>query len=384
MSQRTTFPRSSAALHDVLRAADPIRGQDTDPLAGVHLSRAAALLAQRLLVAARTMAIRPRHRRSWRRRLIAATVAAVVLPGVAVVAGPPIAARFGLSGTPFAESAVAGDGRLTCEGGDAAAIPPDSAAVRLWPTALPSGWRVTRVFARRFSGTNWCTAPSLVVVRTNATGLITGTVRLTGPVPGIKVEKGARTAPDRVWRYDAVRFRDRDDSRYHTWIVTDPTGGQWFAEVDGYRLAQARALLGAARLDGHTARWESRRTPTLRVVHRRTGPPYPTTIHDGLDWYLNLDARGTGRQLEAWGGRGGAPVASTATVGTRMIAVRGTVMLVDYVEGRPNAVYADVEPGMVAWSDVRGDLPAAEARLLSLRNLPADDPRLRRYALKEK
>jgi len=38
----------------------------------------------------------------------------------------------------------------------------------------------------------------------------------------------------------------------------------------------------------------------------------------------------------------------------------------------------------VAYGDVVGDLSQVEAMLLSLRNLPSDDPRLRTLALHEK
>jgi len=391
MAYRTASHLTDSELADALRAADPLTAPGSETVDRAHLISAGAVLTHRLTTAA---AEHPRGTAGrvparWRRRLLGVAAAVVVLPTAAVVIGPTVAARFGAR-APFVGTAVAGDGRLTCEGGYAQAIPPATAPVRLWPTALPAGWTVTAVYARRTSGTNWCTAPSLVAARTDRTGLITGTVSLTGPVAGIDVDhlgiiinEHANTAPDRIGVYRATRLTDRDRTDHHTWVVTDSSGAQWFAAVDGYPLAQARAALGAATL-GRTVTWDPHRAPGLTVVHRRTGAPYPTTVRTGLDWYLDLDAHGVHRQMEGWSRPGNPPVAAQVTAGSRLVTVHGVQMLVGIVDGKPTAVYADTASGSVAWSDVAGDLPQAEARLLSMRNINRDDPRLRTYALPEK
>jgi len=391
MAHRTASRLTDADLDGALRAADPLAASGSDAVDRAHAVSAGAVLTHRLAAAD---AQHPPGRRArvparWRRRLLGVAAAVVVLPTAAVVIGPTVGARFGAR-APFVGTAVASDGRLTCEGGYAQAIPPATAPVRLWPTALPAGWTVTDVYARRTSGTNWCTAPSLIAARTDRTGLVTGTVSLTGPVAGIDVDhlgiiinEHAKTAPDRVGAYRATRLTDRDRTDYHTWVVTDSSGAQWFAAVDGYPLAQARGALGAATL-GRTVTWDPRRAPGLTVVHRRTGAPYPTTVRTGLDWNLDLDAHGVHRQMEVWARPGNPPVAAQVTAGCRLVTLHGVQMLVGIVDGKPTAVYADTASGAVAWSDVAGDLSEAEARLLSLRNLSHDDPRLRTHALHEK
>ncbi len=380
MTYRTAPRLSESDLDDLLRAADPLAEPGSDAVTQAHLASAGAVLTHRVAAAERRGKVRIPRR--WRRRLLGVAAAVVVLPTAAVVIGPTVAARFGAR-APFVGTAVASDGRLTCEGGYAQAIPPATAPVRLWPAALPTGWKVTTVYARRPGGINWCTAPSLVAARTDRTGLITGTVSLTGPVAGISLDDHTENAPDRVGVYRATRLTARDHTGYHTWVVTDASGAQWFAAVDGYPLTQARAVLAAATLGG-TVTWNPHRAPGLTVVHSRTGAPYPTTVRTGLDWYLDLDAHGVHRQMEAWTRPGGASVTAQVTVGTRLLTVHGTQMLVGIVDGRPTAVYADTPSGAVAWSDVAGDLSQVEARLLSLTNLPASDPRLRIYALHEK
>lgn len=397
MTYRATPHLSGSDLDDLLRAADPLTAPGSDAVTRAHLASAGAVLTHRLATTATATATRDvrtagRVPRRWRRRLLGVAAAVVVLPTVAVVIGPTVAARLGdrASGGPFVAAAVASDGQLSCEGGYARAIPPDTAPIRLWPTALPTGWKITTVFARRTSGTNWCTAPSLIAAHTDRTGLITGTVALTGPVAGIDVDHlgieindRAKTAPDRIGPYEATRLTDRDHTGYHTWVITDSSGAQWFAAVDGYPLARARAVLAAATL-GRTVTWDPRRAPGLTVVHRRTGAPYPTTVRDGLDWYVNLSAGRHARAVEVWDRPGSPAVTSEATIGTRVVTVHGTRMVVNIVDGHPNAVYADTPSGAIAYGDVDGDLPHVEAMLLSLRDLPADDPRLRTYALHEK
>ncbi len=386
MTYRTAPHLSGPDLDDALRTADPLAAPGSDAVDRAHLASAGAVLTHRLTAAAaateETRAAGSRHPRRWRRRLLGVAAAVVVLPTAAVIIGPTVTARLGdrVSGGPFVGTAVASDGQLTCDGGGGKAIAPSAAPVRLWPTALPAGWKVTDVVANQTWGTNWCTAPSLIAARTDPTGLISGTVELTGPVAGISLDADAENAPDRVGDYRATRLTARDNTDYHTWVVTDSSGAQWFAAVYGYPLAQARTLLAAATL-GRTVTWNPHRAPGLTVVHRRTGAPYPTTVRAGLDWYLDLDADGVHRQMEVWARPGGAPVAAQAGIGTRLVTVRGTQMLVSVNNGRPNGLYAETPSGAIAWSDVDGDLAQAEARLLSLRNLPTDDPRLRTHAL---
>ena len=396
MTYRTAPRLPGPDLDDALRAADPLTAPGSDAVTQAHLASAGAVLTHRLTVAATADRDAPhpagRRPRRWRRRLLGVAAAVVVLPTAAVVIGPSITARLGeqISGGPFFGTAVASDGQLSCEGGYDQAIPPDTAPVRLWPTALPAGWKVKDVYARWFSGTNWCTAPSLIAARTDRTGLITGTVELTGPVAGIdvghlgiEINDRAKTAADWIGRYRAIRFTDYDATDHHTWVVTDASGAQWFAAVYGYPLGRARAVFAAATL-GRTVTWNAHRAPGLTVVHRRTGAPYPTTVRDGLDWYVNLHGHGGARALEVRDRPGRPSATSRASIGTRVVTVHGTRMVVYVDRGKPTAVWADTSSGAIAYGDVDGDLPQVEAMLLSLRDLPADDPRLRTYALHEK
>ena len=390
---RPTGPELLATL----RSADPLADPDQDAVDAQHLISSRAVLDARLRLSADGPTASPVRRRRVR-RLVALTAAFTALPIAAVVVLPGVAALLGeeLPGSPLAGTAVAGNGGLECGSGYARAIRPDTAEVRLWPTVVPSGWRPNIVFAREGTATGWCKSPSLVAARTGANGIVTGTVKIIGPARGIDVTEGDGVGvADRVGGRPAIRLSGADVPDYYSWVLTDDTGEQWYAAVHGYPLTQARNVLAAAGFQDRKVVWDDSAVAETRVLHRRTGEPYPVTTR-GLYWQLNyLTAGNTAMQgrlsqgdepnlaFSAVSGPTVVPVIAEAVVGSRFQVVGGRMMNIMHEDGRPTGVYADIAPGVQASSAVHGNLADITAMLASLRSLDADDPRLDTYALKE-
>jgi hypothetical protein len=386
---------STSNLLDLVRTADPLAGDEADRArTDQHLQSARRVLMARTAGAAQAPARAPL---SGRRRLAVVLAGATALSAAAVVV-PGLVDRPQLSGS-LVGTATASEGGLVCGEGYAQAIRPDTARSRPWPSALPAGWQVSEVFARSTEVTGWCTTPSLTAAQLDAGGLVTGTVQITGPTPGIRISASERVIEERIGAYDARRLQgeselDAGAAPHSAWVITDGTGAQWFAAVDGYPLDQARRMLAAATLDGRTVTWDSTATPELRVLHQRTGEPYPTSS-TGEDWYVNVDGPGSAagssdaeaalqRGFSATSGYGDAgTVLSHVSLGSRLTTVAGRPALVLEDDGAPIAVYADLGQGVRVQSSVNGDLPEVLQMLASLENLPADDPRLDDLALEE-
>lgn len=235
----------------------------------------------------------------------------------------------------------------------------------------------------------WCTTPSLTAAQVDGTGLVTGSIKITGPVPAVEVDPSQRVTPDRIGGYDAQRLGrseapepvDAAPREHFAWIITDGNGERWYAAVDGYPLDTARRLLAAATYDRNVT-WDPTAAPGLRVLHRRTGDPYPTRT-TGQDWYLNFDGAGGERTLQASSGRSGENILSQTTVDSRLTTVAGRPARILEDGGSPVAVYAELRAGVTLHSDVRGDLDEVLRLLASVENLPSDDRRLDELALEE-
>lgn len=358
----------------LVRSADPLQHVDG---ADDHLSSA------RRVLDARTSGV-PRQvpARTWRRRLVTVLAVATVLPLAAVVVpalpGGPSPSR------PLLGTATAGEGGLTCGTGYAQPIRPDTAEVRPFPADLPPGWTVEDLFARSESSTGWCTVPSLNAASVDSAGLVTGSVTLTGPMRGVRVDDAETEVPDRIGAYAARRLGPplSGAPQFLRWIVTDEHGEQWYAVTNGYPLERARQLLGAATFVDRTVVWDTAAAPGLRVLHRRTGAPYPTSS-TGESWYLEFGGVAAGRMLTADAGRSDASVGARAVVGTRLTTIADRPALVYEQDGVASSVYTELRRGVLAGVDVSGDLPDVERVLAGVVDLPADDPRLDRLRLRE-
>lgn len=375
-------------LLDALRDADPLRAlPDTTD---AHLQTAHRVLLARL--------DEPAPARRWRRRLATVLVAAVAVPALGVVAvsvvSDRVTAPLGGVGTAYASA-----GGLSCGVGYAQPIPPSSADARPWPVALPAGWSVTEVFARETELTGWCVTPSLVAVTTGPDGAVSSHLAITGPARGV-VSPGSpggpddpmpadTSEPDTVGGLEAEYIRSTappvvgDGADHHSWLITDQTGDQWFADVSGYPVDEARALVEAASFVDRRVVWDAAQAPGLDVLHQRTGEAYPTTSRS-QDWYVALDDGTQERLITVRIDREGAvPLLANLRTGDRPLMVDGTPMLVVEQDGRPTFVVAELALGVVAQADVQGDLDEVLAMLAGLQDLPADDPRLVDVALPE-
>lgn len=387
------------ALLDLLRSADPLgRRTGTPDLTEAHLAASRAVLRTRTSLGdpptfAATGTARPVN---WRRRLITLAAAVTALPVVAAVVVPAVTHSPRVAG-PLLGVATAGDGGLSCGEGYARAIRPDHATSRPYPTILPTGWNVREILARQEDSTGWCATPSLTAATLDADNRIAGSISIIGPTRGIRTDSAQRSTPDRVGSYAAERLdlfavnggtpspaagastaaRGQADARgRYSWIITDDAGEQWYAVADGYELQQARALLSAASYSHRAVTWDSAAAPGLRVLHQRTGAPYP--IHStGQSWYVELDTPGGQRSLQADIGRPDGTVGARANRGSRLTTIAGRPALVfEQPDGQPSAVYTELRPGVLMFMDVHGDLNDVQALLATVNDLPADDPRL--------
>ena len=377
-------------LLDTVRWADPLR----DALVG------AASDADRLLGARRVLGARVGHptepisrpflrRPSWWRRVALVTAVLTALPIGATVVVPDVMTRLGLRWLTdqVTGSATAGGGAesgLPCGTGHAQAIRPDRAPLRLWPTDLPDGVRVTTVFARSTSFTGWCTDPSLVLAELTPDGTVRGSLAVIGPGRDIQQDGEPERLLDRVAGLPAVRigYPGMQSPDFQRWVVTDRDLNEWEVVVIGYPAGVARTMADGLSFRGTDVSW-SGRDQRLTLLHRRTGRPYPTSTSGGLDWYVRLS---DGRSLEIQTSpnrRQAGLFGDGVAPGTRVYHLGGRPTHAWVEGGITRSVAVEVSPGVRAFMEVRGDLPAVERMLTSLVDLDPDDPRLDDLALDE-
>jgi hypothetical protein len=376
-------------LDRLLHAADPVRGDDD----------AALLVRVRERVDHERAEIPPagQRRSPWPRRLTLVAAAAAVLTAVPLV----LSAVTGEDGGPpgLVTPAVAANGEISCGAGYTTAVAPEDSSVRLLPDQLPAGWSYARIFVREDATTGSCVPPSLTALRTDATGLVTGRIAVTGPFEA-RVNQGrivAATVPDTLFGHAARRFDlQPHDVVSHRWFWTDEQGRQWSVEASGMPLEEARQALSAVSIDGSDVAWNGAAAPGWTLVHVREGAPYG--LSGQLTWWVELTDGTMGRPLQVNVSRGPAlPLLASTGVGEQVTTVGGHPAVLGQVrsatapegaetdvppgtETRP--VMVELAPGTVAWSFATSDdLPEVEQMLTSLRQVPRDDPLLEQYGM---
>jgi hypothetical protein len=385
--------RTDTDVMDLLRASDPVQrssSPDADQLAGVrrivdHRRNSAPLAPP--LPSARSHPAHSTHRRS---RVAAIALAAVVATPVGLVAlVPGTANRLGLPWlTPAAVIGTELSQRACDGGGHATAIPPAEASPRLWPGELPAGWSVETVFARKLDASrSGCSAPSLVLAETTG-GRVGGSVRVVGPLRRMGYPGDPTFTPDRIAGLTAreVAYPGMERSDFQRWVVTGPAGLEW--EVDGVGLGEQRAREIADRLSftpTHVS-YAAGADPSVSVLYQRTGPPYPNVTSGGLEWTVRFrDAEGRRREVLVRRSALRLPIGSDEIApGARIVELDGRPAVEHTTAGGSRgSVTVEVQPGILAWADVRDDLQVVEQLLSSLVQLDKDDPRLTTYALHE-
>lgn len=387
---------SAVDLVNAFTVTDPLAAEPEQGRTDAHLLSARRVLQARIeaapLTTAAPVAVPLTAPSPWRRRLVVLAATATVLPVVTAVLVPAVTGRLGHdpTGGTLIATAHASETGLTCGNGYARAIPPDQADPRPFPNTLPTGWDVKNVFARSTSTNGWCTRPSLVAAHTDRNGLITGLIQIIGPARHVIVDGAtgpahpdgtyAKPTPDTIGGLSALSFPapDLGGPQVHSWLITDPTGDQWYATTVGYPKEQGRELLAAATLNSPSVSWDAKQAPGLSVLSQRTGEPFPTS-GTSQDWYLRLTIHGQPQDIHASQG----DVLSQAYVGSRYLTIHGRLMKIQEDHGTPTNVYAQVLPGVVMDIEVHNNLDEATSMLASVQNLPADDPRLKQLALPE-
>lgn len=374
-------------LDTLLRDADPLRDRPAD-------DDSAVLLAARARVDRERSAVIPR--RPWRRRVVVIAAAAALLTAVPLALSAVLGSDSPQRGLPAAIAAA--NGAIQCGSGYAAAVHPRDASVRLLPDRLPAGWSYTKIFARDEVAYGWCVPASFAALQVAPDGTVTARLAVTGPVPARmdQLKLHGRSEPDTVGGHPAKRYdlQSNSDVAVHHWIWNDDMGRLWQAEVSGLPLEEAEQALATVTTDGSQVSWDAPAAPGWRQVQLRTGAPYGVDPHE-LIWYADLtggpmrtltvtdahDARvplwayaGVGDQLTTIGGRPailGQVRVDQAPPGAQTDTPPGSVT-------RPVAV--EIRPGTQASTWATSDeLPEIERMLASLRQVGADDPRLKKY-----
>ncbi|MCI0685665.1 MAG: sigma-70 family RNA polymerase sigma factor [Sporichthyaceae bacterium] len=387
----STVKRSDQVLN-LLAANDPAGGEATEE------ADAARLVAIRAMVdmAARTVEPRPstlepsppagETRSVSPRGLVVGGLAATVLAVLAVLVSAllPDGAR-----APLSEPAIADDGQLNCGDGYAAAIPPRDADLRLLPTSLPSGWTLTRIFARDETFRGYCAPPSLTVADPDQSW---PRMSVYGPFPAISIDGFGTGTPVTIVSRPGLRF-DYDSAtprELHRWVWTDQSGHTWMAETWGYPLNEANTVLDAVSTEGDQVRWEpADPTSQLSVLHQRTGPPYLTDSRS-LAWYVDLNGPGGPLSLQVSKTYRDDPVPLLASTSPgpfgEVTRLSGRTLILQDDEGgaSPRFLAYELAPGVVVQAEIRGHpLPDVLAIISSLTDVPTDDPRLETHALNE-
>jgi hypothetical protein len=377
--------RRSDHVLDLLASSDPQRGGSTDE------TDAARLVAIRAMVDTAVTAVEPspstkRTRSVGPRGLVVVGVTVAVLAALAVLVPAllPDGAR-----APLSDAAIADGGRLNCDEGYAAAIPPRDADLRLLPARLPSGWTLTRIFAREETFRGYCVPPSLTVADPDQPWR---RMSVYGPFPAISLDGLGEGTPVTVVGRPGLRF-DYDFAsphELHRWVWTDGAGQTWMAETSGYPLTEADTVVATVSTEGDRVRWEpADPTRRLSVLHQRNGPPYPTDSRS-LAWYVDLDGPGgpLSLQVSKTYRDDPAPLLASTSPGPfgEVTRLNGRTLILNHEGGResPTLLAYEWAPGVVVQAEIRSHaLADALAIIGSLTDVPADDPRLETYALDE-
>ncbi|MGX6603348.1 hypothetical protein ACWKSP_14575 [Micromonosporaceae bacterium Da 78-11] len=147
----------------------------------------------------------------------------------------------------------------------------------------------------------------------------------------------------------------------------------------------AKAAPAGVGTAGDQVTWRAGAVPGMRVVHRRTGPPYPRETRTET-WLLRLTHGRQQREIMIESNQGRA-LTSAATVGMRVRQDGGHTELPSGVSPEDRAdldrLAYEPAPGVWALAEVHGELADVRTLLTGLRQLPADDPRLDTYAGKD-
>jgi len=334
--------------------------------------------------------LRPRTRLA----LIAAAAAAITaVPVVASVVGQDDDSSLAL--LPVAVAVDNNTGEVFCASGYASVLDPADAQVRLLPDQLPTGWAYTEVLARHETMQD-CDAPSLVALRLDPAGVVTGRVAVSGPfTTSLDAALGAATVPDTLFGHPAYRFDispgsvRADGVEVHRWVWSDDAGQVWTAEAIGLTLDDARRQLTGASIDRDAVTWAAV-DPGWTLAHLRTGPPY--VLNGGNIWRVQLTGGVEGRGFDVYSGADSRlPAAARAWVGDRVTDLDGQAVVLspprggEAEGGAPGSaplvtIGVDVEPGVAAYARVQsGDVESAEQMLTSLRQVPTDDARIEKY-----
>ena len=379
-------------LDALLRGADPLgdRSPDDDALLRPLRER---------VDAERAGAVPLRRRPRWVHRAALVAAAAAVVTAVPLVVstlgdgrdGPPALLA------PAVAATIGADGTISCQGSYTAAVPVEDARVRLLPDRLPEGWSYDELFARQDDPAA-CGPVSLAALRTDATGVVTGRVSVTGPIAA-DVDRGGfvSSLPDTLFGRPARRFdATAEGTEYHHWIFSDEQG-QWAAEASGMPLDEARQTLAAATIDGPQVTWDAATAePGWRLVHLRTGPPYGI-VPGRFTWYVDLMDGAQPRSLDVTVTDPPVPLIAIAGIGEQVTTLDGhpAVLLplrttgpvapgtMTDVPGGTSTQHVLVElaPGTVAHCMAFDDLADVEEMLASLRQVPADDPRIEEHGV---
>jgi hypothetical protein len=176
---------------------------------------------------------------------------------------------------------------------------------------------------------------------------------------------------------------ERDD--FQRWHVTGTDAREWEVVASGLGERRAREL---ARLLTFSRTHVSARPspdPSVTVLHERTGPPYADES-SGTEWTVFLrDDAGRERQLFVRDDDRDLPiVAEDLGPGARIYTLGGRPAVwstYGAADDAPRHLTTEPMPGVLAALDVHDDLAVVERLMLSLVDLPRDDPRLRRYAV---
>lgn len=356
---------------------------DANPVRTDAPNEAARLSALRTDIDVRRHAMASPPTARPRRRLLAfgALTASAVTMALAATVIVPALWPGGSDNAPFIDAAIAADGSLQCgNGGFAKPIRPDQSDLRLWPTKLPDGWKVIRVAATTNRSMSGCDTPSLVVTALAGNGMVTGRLTVTGPARGIVTSGDAAHAHDLVAGRKATRFTGVWPNTY-SWLWSDKAGRQWYAEVTGYPLEKAKAVVAGVGTKQDEATWRADAAPDMKVLHRRTGAPYPRESRD-QSWLLMLTDGRRDRSISF--GSGNPALISAAHVGDRVSQFTGHTEVVGNNGG--DQTFLSYEPLPGVWAnptEVYGDLADVRTVMAGLRVLPPDDERLDKYAAKD-
>lgn len=381
---------------DHIRAAGAVSGANLDAARagarGVLLDHIAQCLpddgAERRVSA--HVQSRGRRKHPWARRGLAVAAA------VTLLAASQFALQTVRPGAARGSVAFAADGSVTCPGsGYAHPIKPADADARLLPATLPAGWSIDRIFARWevSDSSAACTRPSLTVVRIGSDEVVTGQAQVFGPFRAVDTDSflGDRAAV-RIDGEPGLHLT-MTGTDFNRWVWTD--GDQsWLMESEGFGSADAVALVDAVHTEGSSVSWDAAAAPAgTEVTHLRDSAPYayqPAAV----SWYLRLRGpHGQGLAVDAsFSPEHAVGILEQPSVGTRLLADGSARTESSTEEGYSVSIQRDDGWQISGWNEAqwesgqmskRSSAAVLEDVLAALVNVPADDPRLSKYALDE-